>query len=67
MPGDVTRHNANTISGDTLIWNFNLSDFTEKDYTITASSRVIYKNRIIICLIIVMLVVVGVVRKKYKN
>ena len=67
MPGDVTRHNANTISGDTLIWNFNLSDFTEKDYTINASSRVIYKNRIIICLIIVMLVVVGVVRKKYKN
>ena len=66
MPGDVTTHNANTSSGDTLIWSFNLSDFTDKDYTINASSRVIYKNRIIICLIIVMLIVVGFVRKNIK-
>ena len=67
MPGNVTKHNANESSGDTLIWNFNLSDFTEKDYIINISSRVIYKNRIIICLIIVILVIVGIIQRKYKN
>ena len=67
MPGNVTKHNANESSGDTLIWNFNLSDFTEKDYIINARSRIIYKNRMIICSIIALLVIVGIIRKKYKN
>ena len=67
MPGDITAHNADANNSDTLIWSFDLSDFTEKDYVINARSRIIYKNRIIIFSIITLLIIIGIIRRKYKN
>ena len=44
MPGLVTRSNADTISGDTLKWTFELGDFAGDDYIMEAVS-VIYKTK----------------------
>ena len=75
MPGDVSAHNADESRGDTLVWSFNLSDFIEKDYVIYASSRIVYKNRMIGCLVIAALIILWIfaslylsrIRKKYKR
>jgi hypothetical protein len=66
MPGNVSAHNASESYGDTLVWNFSLPNFAEKDYIINASSRIVYKNRVIGCLVIAALIILGVIRKKYK-
>ena len=67
MPGDILSHNASEIRGDSLIWNFNLSDFTENDYQISASSRIFYTNRLIACLVIIALIAAFAIRGKLKN
>ena len=67
MPGNVSTHNADESRGDTLVWSFNLSDFIEKDYVINASSRIVYKNRVIGCLMIAALMILWIIRKKYKR
>ena len=66
LPGNLLSHNSNYIDSDTLKWNFDLSDFIDKDYTIEAKSRVIYKSRIII-FIIGLLAIAAMIIKKYKK
>ena len=67
MPGDILSHNATENRGDSLLWNFNLSDFTENDYTISASSRILYTNRLIALLVIIALLATFVIREKIRN
>jgi len=67
MPGNVSTHNADEIRGDTLVWSFNLSDFIGKDYVINASSRIVYKNKVIGCLVIAALMILWIIRKRYKR
>jgi len=67
MPGNVSTHNADESRGDTLVWSFNLSDFIEKDYVINASSRIVYKNRVIGCLVIAAFMILWIIRKRYKR
>ncbi len=44
LPGLVTRSNADTLSGDTLKWTFELGDFAGDDYIMEAIS-VVYKTK----------------------
>ena len=67
MPGEILSQNATENRGDSLIWDFNLSDFTENDYTISASSRIFYKNRLIALLVILTLLATFIVRKKLRS
>ena len=67
MPGDILSQNATENRGDSLLWNFNLSDFTENDYAISASSRIFYKNRLIALLVILTLLAALLIRKKLRN
>ena len=67
MPGEILSQNATESRGDSLLWTFNLSDFTENDYTISASSRIFYKNRLIALLVILTLLAAFLIRKKFRN
>ncbi len=67
MPGEIISHNAETINGDTLIWNFNLSEFYDKEYEIIASSRIVYSNRLIASIFMILLLVMIIIRKRLKK
>ena len=67
MPGEIISHNAEVINGDTLIWNFNLSEFPNKEYEIIASSRIIYSNRLIASIFMTLLLVIIIIRKRFKK
>ena len=67
MPGDILANNATEVRGDSLLWNFNLSNFTESNFEISASSRVFYKNRLIFSLLFVGLCIAAIIRKRMKN
>ena len=43
MPGEIISHNAEIVK-DTLIWDFNLSEFSDENYEIIASSRIIHST-----------------------
>ena len=44
LPGVITTHNADAISGDTLKWKFGLEQFLNDDYNIRAAS-IVYSPR----------------------
>ncbi len=56
LPGEVLDTNADTTRGDTMIWNVNLQNYLDGDYTLEAKSRVIYpwRYRILIALVVVL-------------
>ena len=53
LPGILREFNADSLAGDTLYWNFSLSEFLDVDKVLTANSYIIHKDRLIISLIIV--------------
>ncbi len=67
MPGEIKSHNAEITNGDTLTWNFNLSEFSDKDYEIIASSRIVYSNRLIASIFMVLLFAMIIIRKRFKK
>ena len=67
MPGEIISHNADTVKGDTLIWNFNLSEFSDENYEIIASSRIVSSNKLIAFIFMVLLAVVIIARKRFKK
>ena len=67
MPGEIISHNAEVINGDTLIWNFNLSEFPDKEYEIIASSRIVYSNRLIASIFMTLLLIMIIIRKRFKK
>ena len=67
MPGEIKSHNAEIINRDTLTWNFNLSEFSDKEYEIIASSRIVYSNRLIASAFMALLLAMIIFRKKFKK
>lgn len=67
MPGEIIFHNAETVKGDTLIWNFNLSEFSDENYEIIASSRIVHSNRLIAFIFMVLLLSVIIIKKRFKK
>lgn len=51
LPGLITHTNADSVSGDTLIWYFGLEDFINDDYIISAKSVVYFKKGVQIIII----------------
>ena len=59
LPGILEYTNADSLAGDTLFWSFQLEDYMNEDYIMTAQSCISHPNRkkwgIIIMLILVVL------------
>ena len=54
LPGVVITTNADSISGDTLMWTFGLKEFLNDDYILHAESIIYSKKRIQIGIIILL-------------
>ena len=69
LPGVVISTNADSISGDTLLWTFGLKDFLNDDYILEAQSILYSKKRIQILIIAGMLLVliIAVILIKFKR
>ena len=67
MPGEIISHNAESVNGDTLIWDFNLSEFSDENYEIKASSRIIHSNRVIASIFMILLFAMIIMRKRFKK
>ena len=59
LPGTISYNNADTISVDTLTWNFDVKDFSNEDYTFMAKSSIYYPKRIIGAFVVVFLLILG--------
>ena len=46
LPGRVFMSNADSVYNDTLLWSFDLKDFTNDPYTIEAASIIYYPKKI---------------------
>ena len=46
LPGRVFMSNADSVYNDTLLWSFDLKDFTNDSYTIEAASIIYYPKKI---------------------
>jgi hypothetical protein len=68
LPGILEYTNADSLAGDTLFWSFQLEDYMNEDYIMTAQSCISYPNRkkwgIIIMLILVVLFIGIKLRKR---
>ena len=58
LPGKLKESNHQDNSMDTLIWNFTLKDFMDKDYSIYATSGIYYKGRTIVTIVLSLLVLI---------
>ena len=69
LPGVVISTNADSISGDTLLWTFGLKDFLNDDYILEAQSILYSKKRIQFLIIVGMLLVliIAVILIKFKR
>ena len=67
MPGEIISHNADIVKEDTLVWNFNLSEFSDENYKIIASSRIVNSNKLIAFIFMILLVAMIVIRKRFKK
>ena len=67
MPGEIIFHNADIVKEDTLVWNFNLSEFSDEHYEIIASSRIVNSNKLIAFIFMILLVAMIVIRKRFKK
>ena len=68
LPGVLTSTNADSLAGDTLFWSFDLTNFMNEDYVMSAESSIKYPKRKkagIIFIIILGLVFIGSQLKKY--
>ncbi len=57
LPGVITHSNADSMSHDTLWWEFNYEDFLNDDYVIEAASVIYHPKRIQMAIVIGALVV----------
>tara|TARA_Y100000588_G_C14280056_1_gene936589 strand:+ start:2701 stop:3663 length:963 start_codon:yes stop_codon:yes gene_type:complete len=68
LPGTLVSTNADTVLGDTLFWDFTITDYMNQDYTMEAKSTIPYPNRKkagkIILLILGVLFLTKQIRKK---
>ena len=45
LPGKLETTNADSLAGDTLFWSFNIEDYMNEDYIMTAKSSINYPSR----------------------
>ena len=45
LPGVLLSTNADSLLGDTLLWSFELRDYMNDDYVMTAESSISYPER----------------------
>tara|TARA_B100000929_G_scaffold90858_1_gene71276 strand:+ start:256 stop:1209 length:954 start_codon:yes stop_codon:yes gene_type:complete len=68
LPGILESTNANNIAGDTLSWSFDLTNFMNEDYVMSAKSTINHpdrkKNGLIIFMISCIFIIVKQLRKK---
>ena len=57
LPGKISYNNADTISVDTLVWSFNVKDFSNEDYIFIAKSRIYFPKRITGTLFVIILLI----------
>ena len=67
IPGELQSTNADSLSGDTLFWSFQIEDYMNEDYLINASSVVSYPGRQKWGIIFLLIIAVLFVGKKLKN
>mgnify|MGYP001337050133 CR=1 FL=1 len=68
LPGILESTNANNIAGDTLSWSFDLTNFMNEDYVMSAKSTINHSHRklfgMIISIILSIFIIVKQLRKK---
>ena len=71
LPGVLQTTNADSLAGDTLLWSFELRDYMNEDYVMTAESLIDYpvRQKVGIAFIILLgLLFIGIqIRKKRTN
>ena len=71
LPGVLQSTNADSLLGDTLLWSFELTNYMNEDYVMTAESIIDYPERrkagTILCIILGLLFIGTRIRKKYTH
>ncbi|MDB9884797.1 hypothetical protein OAD01_03875 [Candidatus Marinimicrobia bacterium] len=65
IPGLITKSNADSITNDTLWWNFNADDFLNDDYMIEAASVIYYPKRIQLTIVVIAAILLLILFIKY--
>ena len=58
LPGILEHTNTDSLAGDTLFWSFQLEDYMNEDYIMTAQSGISYPSRKKLGTIIMLILVV---------
>jgi len=64
---NMIYHNADSVNGNTLMWNVDIEHFINEDYKIFASSRLIDKIKSGLVLLLIIIISVVLIRKKYST
>ena len=67
MPGDHVQHNADSVYQNTLLWNVDVDRFMDHDFRIFAKSRVFNKNRAGLLLLVVFIMLMFILKRKYSK
>ena len=67
MPGNNTylHHNADSVYANTLLWNVDIDKFINGNFRIFAKSRIFYKTRFGLLLILLLIVSIFIVKNQY--
>ena len=67
MPNHSTylHHNADSVYANTLLWNVDIDKFINGNFRIFAKSRIFYKTRFGLLLILLLIVSIFIVKNKY--
>ena len=67
LPGILEYTNADSLAGDTLFWSFQLEDYMNEDYIMSAESGISYPDRKkygIMCILTLMMLCIGIISRK---
>ena len=67
LPGKLETTNADSIGGDTLLWSFNIENYMNEDYIMSAESGISYPDRKkygIMCILTLMILCIGIISRK---
>jgi len=67
LPGKLETTNADSIIGDTLLWSFNIENYMNENYIMSAESGISYPDRKkygIMCILTLMILCIGIISRK---
>jgi hypothetical protein len=67
LPGMLEHSNADTLSGDTLFWSFNLKNFSDENFIMEARSSIDYPGRQKAGLFILFIFIIGLIGFRRKT